>query len=106
MDPCVIGVFVAGPTTSDYREFARDHVISTSTRGLRRRLTEISASRPSLAGSALLAKQAVTWLHQGILKPKGQGRARQYEAGDELRKARVDTRIRKPMADPYEELAS
>jgi Fic family protein len=42
----------------------------------------------------------------GILKPKGQGRARQYEASDELRKARVDTRIRKPMADPYEELAS
>ncbi len=39
-----------------------------------------------------------------ILKPKGQGRARQYEAGDELRKARVETRIRKPMANPYNEL--
>lgn len=40
----------------------------------------------------------------GILKPKGQGRARQYEAGDSLRSARADTRMRKPIANPYEEL--
>jgi hypothetical protein len=36
----------------------------------------------------------------GILEPKGQGRARHYVAGDELRKARTDTRIRKALANP------
>jgi Fic family protein len=41
----------------------------------------------------------------GILKPKGQGRARQYTGGDELLKAREETRIRKPLADPYRELS-
>jgi DNA-binding transcriptional ArsR family regulator len=40
----------------------------------------------------------------GILKAKGQGRARQYERGEELRKARAETRIRKVMANPYDEL--
>jgi DNA-binding transcriptional ArsR family regulator len=41
----------------------------------------------------------------GLLEAKNQGRARQYAAGEELRKARAETRIRKPMADPYEEVA-
>jgi Fic family protein len=41
----------------------------------------------------------------GLLKPKSQGRARHYLAGDILKKARAETRIRKPIANPYEELS-
>jgi Fic family protein len=40
----------------------------------------------------------------GVLAPKSQGRARHYVSGEELRKARAETRIRKPLANPYEEL--
>jgi len=41
----------------------------------------------------------------GLLEAKSQGRARHYLAGQELRKARAETRIRKPLADPYTEIA-
>ena len=40
----------------------------------------------------------------GVLEPKNQGRARHYVAGEELRKARAETRIRKPLANPYDEV--